>query len=184
MSTMIVSFWRRRRSSSKLSWISTISSMILMLMILVESGEAKVTFEKMTNRDYAGTTYYTIRNVSLYECLGWCRDEVDCSSASFSFVVNPLAPLQETTCRLQNETQAKISPSSSSSQSSPVSSSSSSSSSSNSVSANPQKAVNLYYFQKTHLRSGKRMMSLMFTFDTLLHLTIITSEENLWGKKV
>ena len=30
----------------------------------------KVTFEKMTNRDYAGTTYYTIRNVSLYECLG------------------------------------------------------------------------------------------------------------------
>lgn len=112
---------------------------------------AKVTFEKMTNRDYPGSTYYTIRNVSLYECLGWCRDEVDCTSASFSFVVNPLAPMQETTCRLQNET-AKVSASSSSSLLSSSPSSSSSSSSNNY--ANPQKAVNLYYFTKTHLRSG------------------------------
>jgi hypothetical protein len=104
----------------------------------------------MTNRDYPGLTYYTIRNVSLYECLGWCRDEVDCSAASFSFVVNPLAPMQETTCRLQNETAKASLPSSSIP-------SSSSPPSSNSISyANPQKAVNLYYFSKTHLRSGKR----------------------------
>lgn len=118
----------------------------------------------MTNRDYPGTTYYTIRNVSLYECLGWCRDEVDCSSASFSFVVNPLAPLQETTCRLQNES-AIVSPSPSSklpssSSSSSQSSSSLTSSSPSSVNSSPspiapQKAVNLYYFTKTHLRSGK-----------------------------
>lgn len=105
---------------------------------------AKVTFEKMTNRDFAGTTYYTIRNVSLYECLGWCRDEVDCSSASFSFVVNPLAPLQETTCRLQNETQTAKSPPGLGSNSPAVG-----------PSANPQKAVNLYYFSKSHLRSGR-----------------------------
>ncbi|KAI1289794.1 hypothetical protein HDE_08363 [Halotydeus destructor] len=89
----------------------------------------------MTNRDFAGTTYYTIRNVSLYECLGWCREEADCSAAVFSFVVNPLAPLQETTCRLQNETQSVK----------------------NGVSptvgpANkPSKAVNLYYFSKSVL---------------------------------
>lgn len=120
----------------------------------------------MTNRDYPGTTYYTIRNVSLYECLGWCRDEVDCSSASFSFVVNPLAPLQETTCRLQNES-AIISPTSSSKLPSPSSSSltsASSPSNSNNVNSNnnspiaPQKAVNLYYFTKTHLRSGKHTL--------------------------
>lgn len=97
----------------------------------------KITFEKMTNRDYAGTTYYTIRNVSLYECLGWCRDEVDCTAASFSFVVNPLAPIQETTCLLQNETQAKKP-------------------SSNNVGVvAPQKAVNMYFFTKAQLRSGK-----------------------------
>lgn len=93
----------------------------------------------MTNRDFAGTTYYTIRNVSLYECLGWCRDEVDCTAAAFSFVVNPLAPLQETTCRLQNETQSLkggISPTQ------------------GPANSKPQKAVNLYYFSKSHLRSG------------------------------
>lgn len=98
----------------------------------------------MTNRDYAGTTYYTIRNVSLYECLGWCRDEVDCTSASFTFVVNPLAPVQETTCKLQNETLASKIPQSNIG---PTSGSASS--------GNPQKAVNLYFFSKLQLRSGK-----------------------------
>jgi len=98
----------------------------------------------MTNRDFPGSTYYTIRNVSLYECLGWCRDEVDCSAASFSFVVNPLAPLQETTCRLQNETQKSVSPSASSTALNHAN---------HANHANPQKAVNLYYFTKTHLRS-------------------------------
>jgi len=107
---------------------------IFLLLNLMVVCSAKVTFEKMTNRDYPGSTYYTIRNVSLYECLGWCRDEVDCSAASFSFVVNPLAPMQETTCRLQNETSHKNSPTSPSL-------------------SGPQKAVNLYYFSKTNLRS-------------------------------
>lgn len=113
----------------------------------------------MTNRDFPGSTYYTIRNVSLYECLGWCRDEVDCTAASFSFVVNPLAPLQETTCRLQNETKSTIGGSTIASSPSPTSSLLSPTVTSSSLvsgpSVNPQKAVNLYYFSKTHLRSGK-----------------------------
>ena len=120
-----------------------------MLSHTTRDSAAKVTFEKMTNRDYPGSTYYTIRNVSLYECLGWCRDEGDCTSASFSFVVNPLAPMQETTCRLQNETAKPSSPSSSMLPSS-------SSSAASIAYATPQKAVNLYFFSKTHLRSGKR----------------------------
>lgn len=115
------------------------STLNMIIIILI----GRVTFEKMTNRDYPGTTYYTIRNVSLYECLGWCRDEVDCSAASFSFVVNPLAPIQETTCLLQNETQSKKP-------------SVSSTTGSNSVPAGtPQKAVNLYFFTKAQLRSGE-----------------------------
>jgi hypothetical protein len=99
----------------------------------------------MTNRDYPGTTYYTIRNVSLYECLGWCRDEVDCSAAAFSFVVNPLAPIQETTCLLQNDTQAKKLS---------TSSGSNAAGASTGGTPTPQKAINMYYFTKAHLRSG------------------------------
>lgn len=100
----------------------------------------------MTNRDYPGSTYYTIRNVSLYECLGWCRDEVDCSAAAFSFVVNPLAPIQETTCLLQNDTQAKK----------PTTSSAASTTTGGATPVGaPQKAINMYYFTKAHLRSGK-----------------------------
>jgi len=111
---------------------------------------AKISFEKMTNRDYSGTTYYTIRNVSLYECLGWCRDEVDCTSASFNFVVNPLAPVQETSCKLQNETLVNKAPTSNIGPSALASASSGS----------PQKAINSYFFSKLHLRSGKHV----FTF--------------------
>ena len=103
----------------------------------------------MTNRDYPGTIYYTIRNVSLYECLGWCRDEGDCTAAAFSFVVNPLTPIQETTCLLQNETLSKKSSSSSSSSTNTGVSSGSYSSTS------LQKAVNMYFFSKMHLRTGK-----------------------------
>lgn len=99
----------------------------------------RITFDKMTNRDYQGTIYYTIRNVSLYECLGWCRDETDCSAAAFSFVVNPLTPIQETTCLLQNETQAKK-PTQSGSYTNPA----------------LQKAVNMYFFSKLQLRTGKK----------------------------
>ena len=47
----------------------------------------RVGFEKLTELDYRGTTYYTIRNLSLYECQGWCREEPDCAAASFRFVV-------------------------------------------------------------------------------------------------
>lgn len=98
----------------------------------------------MTNRDYPGTIYYTIRNVSLYECLGWCRDEVDCHSAAFSFVVNPLTPIQETTCLLQNETLSTKKPSTGLA------------GQSGSYSQNGlQKAVNMYFFSKIELRSGK-----------------------------
>lgn len=107
----------------------------------------------MTNRDYAGTTYYTIRNVTLYECLGWCHDESDCTAASFSFVVNPLAPVQETSCRLQNETMAGKIPQSNIG---PTSGSASS--------GNPQKATNLYFFQKLHLRSDN-VCNRLWTFE-------------------
>jgi len=44
---------------------------------------ARVAFEKMTGVDYRGETYYTIRNLSLYECQGWCREEPECAAASF-----------------------------------------------------------------------------------------------------
>ena len=94
---------------------------------------ARTAFEKMTDLDYVGETYYTIRNLSLYECQGWCREEPECSAASFSFVantnVNP--PRQETVCLLQNGTQA------------------------NNPSAKPIRALNQYYMVKMSIRSGK-----------------------------
>lgn len=137
----------------------------------------RVGFEKLSEMDYRGNTYYTIRNLSLYECQGWCREEPDCAAASFrfvsfwhsrmtddwtvvekaqsrdkeaklqsrqqlmiiippflfslpSFVVNPLAPIQETVCLLQNETTG----------SNPT--------------VNPQKAVSTYYMIKLNIRSG------------------------------
>lgn len=113
----------------------------------------------MTNRDYPGTIYYTIRNVSLYECLGWCRDEVDCTAAAFSFVVNPLTPIQETTCLLQNETLSK--------KTNAVASGSYSSTS-------LQKAVNMYFFSKMQLRTGEyRAGPAMAPFSqTLTSLTL------------
>lgn len=77
-------------------------------------------------------TYYTVRNLSLYECQGWCREEAECQAAAFSFVPNPLAPLQDTVCQLQNETAAS------------------------NPSVQPQRAANMYYMVKLQLRSGKR----------------------------
>ena len=50
--------------------------------------EGRVSFEKLTDLDYAGTTYYTIRNLSLYECQGWCREEPDCAAASFRWATH------------------------------------------------------------------------------------------------
>jgi hypothetical protein len=90
---------------------------------------AKTAFEKLTDFDYRGTTYYTVRNLSLYECQGWCREEEACQAAAFSFVVNPLAPMQDTLCQLQNET------------------------SSTNPSVQPQRAANMYYMTKLLIRS-------------------------------
>jgi len=90
-----------------------------------------VAFEKLTDLDYKGETYYTIRNLSLYECQGWCREEPECQAASFSFVVNPLTPRQETVCLLQNGTAA------------------------NNPAAQPLRAVSQYYMVKMSIRSDK-----------------------------
>ncbi|XP_011299683.1 uncharacterized protein tyn [Fopius arisanus] len=90
---------------------------------------ARVAFEKLTDFDYRGTTYYSVRNLSLYECQGWCREDTECQAAAFSFVVNPLAPIQDTLCQLQNET-ASTNPS-----------------------ASPQRAANMYYMTKLQIRS-------------------------------
>ena len=91
----------------------------------------------MTNLDYVGETYYTIRNLSLYECQGWCREEPECSAASFSFVANTKVnpPRQETVCLLQNGTQA------------------------NNPSAKPIPAFNQYYMVKMSIRSGRNYIS-------------------------
>lgn len=92
---------------------------------------ARTAFEKLTDYDYRGTTYYSVRNLSLYECQGWCREEAECQAAAFSFVVNPLAPMQDTLCQLQNETAAT------------------------NPAAQPQRAANMYYMTKLQIRSGE-----------------------------
>ena len=56
----------------------------------------------------------------------------------YSFVVNPLAPVQETVCLLQNDTTG----------SSPT--------------VNPQKAVSTYYMIKLNVRSGKKKKIKLF----------------------
>ena len=93
----------------------------------------RTAFEKMTDLDFVGETYYTIRNLSLYECQGWCREEPECNAASFSFAVNPASspPRQETVCLLQNGTQAT------------------------NPSAKPLRALNQYYMVKMSVRSGE-----------------------------
>lgn len=91
----------------------------------------RMAFEKLTDYDYRGTSYYTAKNLTLSECQGWCRQEPNCLAAAFSFVPNPLTPVQETLCQLQNETQA----------SNPT--------------ATAQRAVNMYYMVKVQIRSGK-----------------------------
>lgn len=101
----------------------------LLLALCVSYIQGRIGFEKLSEMDYRGNTYYTIRNLSLYECQGWCREEPDCAAASFSFVVNPLAPIQETLCLLQNDTTG----------SNPT--------------VNPQKSVSTYYMIKLNIRS-------------------------------
>ncbi|XP_022198709.1 uncharacterized protein LOC111055743 [Nilaparvata lugens] len=105
------------------------SFLAILLVSNAASSLGRVTFEKLTELDYRGSTYFTLKNLSLYECQGWCREEPDCQAASFSFVLNPLTPVQETVCQLQNETSA----------SNPA--------------ATPQRSVNLYYMVKLQIRS-------------------------------
>lgn len=101
------------------------------VLVLASAAFGLTAFEKLTELDYRGSTYYTIRNLSLWECQGWCREEPECAAASFSFVVNPLAPIQETLCLLQNETMAT------------------------NPTAKPKRAVSLYYMVKLHIDSDK-----------------------------
>lgn len=91
--------------------------------------DGRIAFEKITDFDFPGTTYYSVKNLSLYECQGWCREEQDCQAAAFSFVVNPLIPAQETLCQLQNDTRA-FDPN-----------------------TQPQRAASMYYMVKMQLRS-------------------------------
>lgn len=65
-------FSYRRSSTMRQSSISSfqLTFFILSLSFTLIAAQSVVTFEKLTNRDYSGFTYYTIRNVSLYECLG------------------------------------------------------------------------------------------------------------------
>lgn len=93
------------------------------------SSHGRVAFEKLTDFDFSGTTYYTVKNLSLYECQGWCREEPDCQAAAFSFVVNPLTPAQETLCQLQNVSSA------------------------HNPSAVAQRSASMYYMVKLQLRS-------------------------------
>ncbi|XP_011859351.1 PREDICTED: uncharacterized protein LOC105556846, partial [Vollenhovia emeryi] len=101
------------------------------LLASSDAALARTAFEKLTDYDYRGTTYYSVRNLSLYECQGWCREEAECQAAAFSFVVNPLAPMQDTLCQLQNETAAT------------------------NPAAQPQRAANMYYMTKLQIRSGE-----------------------------
>lgn len=89
----------------------------------------RMAFEKLTDYDFSGSTYYSVKNLTLYECQGWCREEADCQAAAFSFVVNPLSPYQETHCQLQNDTSA------------------------HNPTATPQRSTNMYYMVKLQLRS-------------------------------
>ena len=71
-----------------------------------------------------------------------------CILLLFSFVVNPLAPVQETLCLLQNDTSA------------------------HNPSAIPQKAASMYYMVKLHIRTGKSHAHVPFT---LLHYVRLIS---------
>lgn len=115
--------------------------LIVLAHILIVAGKPKVIFEKLTDFDYPGTTYYSVRNLSLYECQGWCTQEEDCRAASFSFGLNPLTPEQETVCQLQNETRAlhPLSP--------------------------PQRANSMYYMVKLQVRESTKTCARPWAFE-------------------
>ncbi|XP_058821004.1 uncharacterized protein LOC131683179 isoform X2 [Topomyia yanbarensis] len=102
---------------------------LLVLYLEVHLAAGRIAFEKLTDFDFQGTIYYSVKNLSLYECQGWCREEPDCQAAAFSFVVNPLTPAQETLCQLQNVTAA------------------------NNPASVPQRSSSMYYMVKLQLRS-------------------------------
>lgn len=108
-----------------MSFIST----LLLTISIGATVNARTAFEKLTDFDFSGTTYYSAKNLSLYECQGWCREEQDCQAAAFSFVVNPLTPAQETLCQLQNDSSA------------------------HNPSAVAQRSASMYYMVKLQLRS-------------------------------
>jgi len=56
---------------------------IIFNLIIFISFLGRTAFEKLTELDYKGTTYYTVKNLTLYECQGWCREEPECQAASF-----------------------------------------------------------------------------------------------------
>lgn len=93
-------------SPTKLKMQSRLRIIFLLVLISVITVHGKIAFEKLTDYDFTGTTYYSVKNLSLYECQGWCNQEPECQAAAFSFVVNPLLPEQETLCQLQNDSQA------------------------------------------------------------------------------
>lgn len=104
-------------------------STLLLIISIGATVDARTAFEKLSDYDFSGTTYYSVKNLSLYECQGWCREETDCQAAAFSFVVNPLTPAQETLCQLQNHTSAQD------------------------PSAVAQRSASMYYMVKLNLRS-------------------------------
>lgn len=105
------------------------TAVIIFTSIVITSAQGRVAFEKLTDFDFSGQTYYSVKNLSLYECQGWCREEQDCQAAAFSFVVNPLTPAQETLCQLQNDSSA------------------------HNPSAIAQRSASMYYMVKLQLRS-------------------------------
>ncbi|CAO1408371.1 unnamed protein product [Diamesa tonsa] len=113
---------------------TVMKTLFVVLFVQILAVNAKVAFEKLTDYDFAGTTYYSVKNLSLYECQGWCNQEQECQAAAFSFVVNPLTPEQETLCQLQNDTQAM------------------------NPSANAQRSNSMYYMVKLNIRSEQICM--------------------------
>ncbi|XP_059480335.1 uncharacterized protein LOC132199546 [Neocloeon triangulifer] len=111
------------------SWAPLLVAALAVFQPGMGAKNMRMAFEKLTDYDYRGTSYYTAKNLTLSECQGWCRQEPNCLAAAFSFVPNPLTPVQETLCQLQNETQA----------SNPT--------------ATAQRAVNMYYMVKVQIRS-------------------------------
>lgn len=101
-----------KKKQNKYKMKTTLQSLHLFTVLIIfaslgiSSANGRVAFEKLTDYDFSGSTYYSVKNFSLYECEGWCRDDPNCQAAAFSFVVNPLTPAQETLCQLQNDSNA------------------------------------------------------------------------------